>query len=142
MDFYLWARYLVNYGISSICTTEDILAHYREHGASKSARLNAQFKDEINGIFAELLKSLEAPAFLTEHFTKLTTGPVPDVSWEAGSNFERKRLFAILSFQVARKFYYERAYVAARQWLQRSLAFQPSLRALRFYMKLLFKKSA
>jgi glycosyltransferase involved in cell wall biosynthesis len=141
MDFYLWARYLVSHGIGSITTTDDILAHYREHSASKSARLNAQFKDEINGIFAELLKSLGAPPFLTEHFTQFTSLPVPDVVWEAGSHFEPKRLFAILCFQVARKLYYERACAASRQWLQRSLAFQPSLRALRFYMKLLFKKS-
>jgi glycosyltransferase involved in cell wall biosynthesis len=140
MDYYLWARYLMLFGLEGIALSDEILAHYREHTQSKSARLNAQFKDEINGIFFELLQALDAPEFLCAHFKNLTTRPVALRKWEFGPHLQKQRLFAILSFQVARKLYYKRAYADSREWLKRSLAFKPSIRGLRFYTKLLFKR--
>lgn len=140
MDFHLWAQHLVREGLAGISRTQETLAHYREHQGSKSARLNAQFKDEIAAIYADLLTALEAPAFLVEHFARATTKHLSPTKWQPGKQFQRRRLFAILSHQVGRKFYYDRAYTRSREWIKNSLRFEPTLPAWRFYFKLLWKK--
>ncbi|MGV3774365.1 MAG: glycosyltransferase family 2 protein [Verrucomicrobiales bacterium] len=138
MDFHIWARYLVQFGLSGIHQVKDALAHYREHTSSKSAKLNAQFKDEINGVYLNLLQKIDAPEYLTEYFAGLTSKTM-DLRWQENPGFDRKRFMSVLLSQAARKFYYEKAYSRSRTWTNKALEMKIWREALRLRFKLMFK---
>lgn len=139
MDLHFWFRYLVSRGTKGIARTNKVLAHFREHSASKSARLNHQFKDEINGIYLDLFRFLKAPDYLEDYLRHSTTTNLAPTAWKPGPDFDRERLFSLYCSKLAKKFYYDEANVRAKTWLKRSMGWKFRFGPLRFYLKLLFK---
>jgi glycosyltransferase involved in cell wall biosynthesis len=138
MDFHLWARYLVEFGLGGIYQTEDVFAHYREHSGSKSAKLNAQFKDEIFGIYLHLLRELNAPSLLLNYLRELTKQQL-NLSWKIGTEFRKDRFTAIMASQSARKLYYQKAYARSRELVKLANELCLTFEAARLKIKLMFK---
>jgi glycosyltransferase involved in cell wall biosynthesis len=138
MDYHLWAKYLAKYCLEGVRKTDKIFAHFREHKDSKSALLNRKFKDEINGVYLDLLKKLNAPQLLCKVVRQQTSHEY-STSWILNPQFNGNRFMALLAYENARKRYYEHDYAHARELVKLSRDLHPLFDAWRLKCKLLFK---
>ena len=60
MDLELWFRYLCSRGQGKMVFLDQLLAHFRIHGASKTSAYEQRFRDEEKAIWYYMLKSLNA----------------------------------------------------------------------------------
>lgn len=139
MDYQLWAKYLVKWGQEGIEKTAAVLAHFREHKDSKSSLLNARCKDEVNGVYLDLLEKLRAPELLCRVVQEQTTRQYR-TEWEMSQGFHPEKFMAMLAYQNGRRLYYEREYGRARQLVKLSRQLHPMFDAWRFRCKLICKR--
>lgn len=70
-DNELWMRYLSRYGFKNVVLIDDLLAHFRLHGSSKSIGEGyVKFHEERNAIIEHIAKQLFIPVFLLEKLKK------------------------------------------------------------------------
>jgi glycosyltransferase involved in cell wall biosynthesis len=141
MDVHLWVQYLVRYGLRRVASIPSLLAHFRQHPASKSATIASRFKHEINATFLDLYQSLGAPEFILQRLRAATSLAVePPTCWRPGPHLDPSRLFAAYCDRWVRLYYRDEAYRQAAIWLRRQFACRPRLtpEIIRFSAKLLW----
>lgn len=121
--WHLWARFLVARGIRTAGKCDALLVHRRQRPDSKSAMHASRLKQEMFALWLDLFRGLEAPNDLVAYCEGLTARrDLPPTAWEPAAGFDRSRLFAGFCDQVARLYYYDRAYASSRLWLGRAVA--------------------
>ncbi|MEM1060315.1 MAG: glycosyltransferase family 2 protein [Verrucomicrobiota bacterium] len=105
MDWHLWLKFLVKYGMSGVAFTQDSLARFREHPAAKSTAEGERFREEVHAIWLDLATHLNAPAELLAFLRSLTPLRLdPPTRWEPGSHLRPERLWHTLGVRWAHKF--------------------------------------
>jgi hypothetical protein len=83
MDLDLWVRGLCRYGREIVLLTDQDVAFFREHGASKTASQVPGFQADEARVLGELAKSVEFPenllSWIHEEGAGLSTWPVPAI---------------------------------------------------------------
>jgi hypothetical protein len=85
MDSEWWCRYLCEYGLDKIVNIKPILANFRHHNISKSKfgdLANPKFQKDRNTIHLSILKSLNSPSWLFDHYERKPRINIYDSEWE------------------------------------------------------------
>lgn len=95
MDLELWCRFRFRLPEAKICYTEQLLAHFREHGTSKTVSERTRFKNEIERLTFSLVTQLDIPSGLYELFVPDSTNRqiIPEVFQDIGTYVNRDRFF-------------------------------------------------
>lgn len=104
MDWHLWLKYLVHYGLEGVAFEESTLAQFREHPAAKSSAEGERFRDEANAVWLDLFTFLNAPTELLAFLETLTPVRLPPTDWQPGPHLRPARLFHTLCARWAHKF--------------------------------------
>lgn len=94
MDRDIWVRYLLNFGINFIEQSEDLIANFRLHDASKTVDQSSAFNEERDQYFSNLLdQNLREVSEKPQHnSTALTSSidPAQQINWKkAKSHFNQ-----------------------------------------------------
>jgi len=105
MDWHLWLKYLVKYGMEGVAFCDETLAQFREHEAAKSSAESGGFRQEVIAVWIDLFAHLNAPEELQAYLQTLTPMRLdPSTPWEPGPRLNAARLFHTLCVRWAHKF--------------------------------------
>jgi glycosyltransferase involved in cell wall biosynthesis len=119
MDWYLWVRYLAQFGQQKVLLKPDVWARFRKHADSKTMTQEQGFHAEALAVFRKLFDDLgmgnEIP------FQEAELGGVPAKialpDFQFGPHFQRNRLLGCYCDRVAGRLYRKQLYADARRWL-------------------------
>lgn len=96
-DNELWMRYLCRFGLHNVILMSDLIAHFRQHGQSKSFGEGFEgFANEQNGVLANLLDIIGVEEYLLNCFkSEYTSNTEYKSSWNI-DKLDNKRLNAII----------------------------------------------
>jgi glycosyltransferase involved in cell wall biosynthesis len=93
MDWHLWVRYLIAYGMRRVRWVPEVLAHFRLHSASKTTNQTPRFHEEIAWVHGDLFAQAGAPAELVEYVRGNCSLHLEPTHWVWGKHFDPQKLF-------------------------------------------------
>lgn len=114
-DDELWFRYLCKYGIRKVCFLNDLLAHFRQHEAAKSANISkGLFYHELFAVWYEIAKQLKLDDYLLKYMSKeLVYEAYKTHNWDF-SSLDKLNFAGVLSARYKYLLYKDKYYEAAR----------------------------
>lgn len=106
-DDELWFRFLLKYGTQGIRMVEQRLANFRLHGSSKSVGEGfEEFSKEIQAIYIELAKQLDAPDWLLSKMKETVHSDAYQslISWDT-TFLEKEKFLAAFAAKYINSFY-------------------------------------